>query len=187
MALDKRHLLFGMVSLTTIVILFLVRPISLTPNVKAVLSKQKGNIQTIDTTRDISSTKTFYFDTIEFENSSSLIHKQMGPLGFSDDFFIDFEANIDVRQEGDYIFTVRSDDGFRLFVDDRRLSEWLGDRPVAATEGSTFLTQGRHQIKLSYFQGYGNLGLSANYRKVGGPSFPIGQSSVYLTFAAFPK
>ncbi|MBA1330545.1 hypothetical protein QQ73_05000, partial [Candidatus Endoriftia persephone str. Guaymas] len=53
---------------------------------------------------------------------------------------------------GEYSFTSRTDDGVRLWVDDQLLIDaW---RPMAPTEYSqrVFLDQGRHQIRMDYFE-----------------------------------
>ena len=183
--LEKRHVFLALMLISSLVIFLSIRPISIDPNVKGTLVKQNGSIATIDTVRNPSSTKVFYFDKIDFENSTTLIHKSMGPLGFSNDFFIDFEANMNVREVGTYTFSVASDDGFRLWIDDQQLSEWLGDRPVSATPASVHLTTGRHTFRMSYFQGYGNLGLKVTYSGQGGSTFLLGQSSDQIEFEKY--
>ena len=185
--IDKGHVFVGLMLISSLVIFFSIRPISLTPNVKATLVKQNGSITTIDTPRNPSSTKVFYFDNINFENSTSLIHKSMGPLGYSNDFFIDFEAKMDVLEEKTYTFEVSSDDGFRLWIDDQQLAEWLGDRPVSSTPATVHLTRGRHNFRMSYFQGYGNLGLKVTYSGQAGSNFLLGESSAMIKFEQYSQ
>ncbi len=187
MRLSRGQIFFAAMCLSSILVINTVRPRQIAPNIKAVLTKQDGSIANIDTPRKASTTKNYLLDVVEFQNSNTLIHKTMGPLGFTNDFFIDFEAELEVLEAGMYTFNVASDDGFRLWVDDKQLAEWLGDRPVATTPGKIALDKGRHKLRLSYFQGYGNLGLKVTYNKEGSSSYRLGESSAQLEFIPYPR
>lgn len=162
-----------------------IRPMTIEPNVRAVVSKQQGRIESIDTPRNVQSSKTFLLNAIDFENGQTLVHRRLGPLGYNNDFFIDFEARMNVEQEKTFLFRVTSDDGFRLWIDNQMLAEWLGDRPVATSTATIKLAPGEHHFRMSYFQGYGNLGLRATYEVQGEKSYLVGESSAELSFERF--
>jgi len=88
-----------------------------------------------------------------------------------------------VSKKGLYHFLIASDDGFRLFIDGKPLCEFLGDRPLAKNECTVWLEKGDHVFFLSYFQGYGRLGVQAYYRPTSSNTYNfIGVSSPSLSF-----
>ena len=58
-------------------------------------------------------------------------------------------------QPGAYAFNTLSDDGVRLWVDDQLIIDaWISQASTAYTK--SLWLEGRHQIRVEYFQGYGN-------------------------------
>ena len=58
-------------------------------------------------------------------------------------------------QPGTYAFNTLSDDGVRLWVDDQLIIDaWISQASTAYNK--SLWLEGRHQIKVDYFQGYGN-------------------------------
>lgn len=158
-------------------------PLSLSKTIKMTISKQKGSIQSIDEPRNPDFKMDYMIDLISFDNANELIHERLGKLGYSNDFFMDLETEFEVKIGGDYVFTTYSDDGFRLFIDGAKVSEFLGSRPFDKTEGTVNLTKGRHRMLLNYYQGYGLLGLKAMYRlKSETKDYIMGASSKYISF-----
>jgi hypothetical protein len=76
---------------------------------------------------------------------------------------------------------LKSDDGFVLYIDNKKVAEFIGDRPIAKNEVTLFLKKGKHTFKLSYFQGGGNLGIKAFY-KIGNEIHLVGENSSFVKF-----
>jgi hypothetical protein len=60
-----------------------------------------------------------------------------------------------VPVKGRYTFFVVSDDGHRLWVGDKKLSEVWKDQAAAESKGQITLAAGSHPIKLEYYNGQG--------------------------------
>ena len=157
------------------------------PQVDAVLpvviSKNRVSISDIHQQRDIEISKTVMIDRIDLADKSRFRHAKLGDIGYSGDFFADIDAPFTVKVAGEYTFYVASDDGFLLSVDNKQLCEWTHDRPLTTNSCKVRLTEGSHQFKLSYFQGYGNAGLTMAYSH-GNDSrqYMMGANSKYIRF-----
>jgi hypothetical protein len=68
-------------------------------------------------------------------------------------FAIDYSGDIWISKKGKYHFEVLSDDGTRLYIDDRLIINNDGLHPPKAKKGNVSLRPGRHVLRLSYFQG----------------------------------
>jgi len=68
-------------------------------------------------------------------------------------FAIDYTGNIWIAKAGRYRFTLASDDGSALFIDNRLVIDNDGIHPIITKKGSTHLSAGLHQIRIAYFQG----------------------------------
>jgi len=68
-------------------------------------------------------------------------------------FAIDYHGHFWIEREGEYRFSLLSDDGSRLRVDDRELVDNDGVHSASALSARAFLTRGMHTIRVSYFQG----------------------------------
>lgn len=81
-----------------------------------------------------------------------------------DEFGIVYSGLINIKEEGNYTFYVASNDGTKLFVNNKLIVE--NDGPHGAGEekiGEIRLTIGMHPIRLNYFQAGGGLFLKASY------------------------
>ena len=78
----------------------------------------------------------------------------------ADDFALRFTGNIIVPKSGKYTFFIASDDGSRVYVDDKLLVD--NDRLQGMTErsGAIDLTAGPHKLMVTYFDNGGGDGLS---------------------------
>lgn len=151
--------------LIAILIIYKTSPTKISPTVKIEIFKQDEHIPHIDFPRAKNEKKTFFVDSIDFINPQTLKHPKTGELGFSSNFFADFYLKAEIKKKGEYFFSIFSDDGFRLFVDGKPICEFIADRPIAKTECKAFLEKGEREIKLSYYQGGGNMGLRVYYRE----------------------
>ena len=68
-------------------------------------------------------------------------------------FAIDYTGKFWIDNPGLYGFSLTSDDGSRLYIDDREIIDNDGIHPPEERTGSVVLTGGIHRIRVSYFQG----------------------------------
>jgi|GEM_PF-829423 len=68
-------------------------------------------------------------------------------------FAIRFTASLDIQTSGTYQFKVNSDDGSKLFVDNRLVVNNDGVHAPQTKYGSVYLEKGEHDFVVEYFQG----------------------------------
>jgi hypothetical protein len=68
-------------------------------------------------------------------------------------FGIEYNGNIKALKQGQYTFTLVSDDGSKLFIDDSLLIDNDGLHSVASKTGDIELDSSQHKIKIQYIQG----------------------------------
>lgn len=68
-------------------------------------------------------------------------------------FAIDYAGRFWIEQPGPYTFFLTSDDGSKLYIDDRLLIDNDGIHPAEQKDGTLDLSGGIHTIRVSYFQG----------------------------------
>lgn len=68
-------------------------------------------------------------------------------------FAIDYTGTFWIEQPGRYRFGLLSDDGSKLYIDAHNVIDNDGLHPPQVEYGSKKLKTGRHQIRVSYFQG----------------------------------
>lgn len=185
MQIDKRHyLLLLALSLSAFVGYRLVPP-SPGTLIKTLITFNDGLVTSVDMPRKKRGTFEFTVDTLNFPEQNTFTHAVLGPFGFGDNFFADFEAQFAVKKPGAYQFTIRSDDGFRLTIDDELVCEFVKDRPMQDTTGLIDLSPGKHRLHLTFFQGYANTGLIGKYRLADADQdYFIGESSPEISFIA---
>lgn len=74
----------------------------------------------------------------------------------ADNFSVRWERWLSVGTTGDWIFTLVSDNGARLYVDDALVLDQWGDGPVAARSITLALTQTFHLVRVEYYTRAGN-------------------------------
>lgn len=82
-------------------------------------------------------------------------------------FALQFEGFIQIDQPGKYTFSTQSDDGSRLFIDDKKVVDNDGNHGVEEAAGSTTLTEGKHKIRVEYYNSDGGFWLDAFYKGPG--------------------
>ncbi len=152
----------------------LVSPIVLHRNISMTIIKQKGIIRTLDTPVLTDFTAKYYINTINFRPGYILYHNDLGDFAYDQNFFLFFNSVIHVNKEGLYTFMIASDDGFRLKLNGRLIGEFISDRSYNSNLYTIFLARGKYIMDLSYFQGFGPQGLSAQYR--------FNESTIYYFF-----
>jgi len=88
--------------------------------------------------------------------------------GFLDCFVATFSGYILIRQPGEYVFTVESDDGFRLWIDGRKVGGYADVRSFGGTDMTVTLKEGAHALRLEYFNNAKPAGLCLYYTPPGG-------------------
>lgn len=163
MKISKNSVLSALLLIVVVLIVNQLIPPSVDAVISLKLSKNKDQIKSIDQTRDITLTKEMMIDVVNLAEKNHFSHPVLGVLGWGENFFADIETTFMVKKEGRYRFEVGSDDGFELKIDDKRLCIFKGDRPFKKRICSVKLDAGKHRLHLSYFQGYGNAGLTLKY------------------------
>jgi len=68
-------------------------------------------------------------------------------------FAIRYTGTFTVSRSGNYAFRLVSDDGSRLYIDNRLVIDNDGTHPARSAQGNVNLTPGTHNIRVEYFQG----------------------------------
>jgi hypothetical protein len=68
-------------------------------------------------------------------------------------FAIDYTGKFWIERPGDYEFSLLSDDGSMLYIDDRMIIDNGKMHPPETKDGRVELERGAHSIRVSYFQG----------------------------------
>ena len=68
-------------------------------------------------------------------------------------FAIDFAGRFWIQNPGDYSFSLTSDDGSKLYLDNRLVIDNDGTHPAETKSATVNLDGGIHDIRVSYFQG----------------------------------
>jgi hypothetical protein len=68
-------------------------------------------------------------------------------------FAIDYTGSFYVSNPGRYRFVLISDDGSKLYIDDKVVVNNDGHHPPMRKDGAAKLAKGVHRIRVSYFQG----------------------------------
>ncbi len=68
-------------------------------------------------------------------------------------FAIDYTGRFWIEKPGDYRFSLTSDDGAKLWIDDQPVIDNDGEHPPREAQGDCELAHGIHRIRVAYFQG----------------------------------
>ncbi len=79
-----------------------------------------------------------------------------------------FSGHLRVPQEGDYTFFTRSDDGSMLYIDGKAAVNNNGDHPPEEKRGTIHLTEGDHDMIVTFYNNGAGFELDVNWR---GPGF----------------
>ena len=144
----------------------------------------KKNIKTINDLRISKHTKTEYIDTVNFPSSKHLSHSKHGPIGYNHNFFMDITGKFHVLESGEYEFRIKTDDGYMFFINDKKVSEFIKDRPADNFDSITLrLNKGIQEFFITYFQGRGNAALEVMYKSKDEKRFThLGKDSNLIKF-----
>lgn len=161
--LNKNTLITVLLMLFTVLAVRAMLPVTVDPNLKMVVSKNREPIQNLNQTRNIETSKVVMLDKLNLAHHNRFYHPELGDIGYGDHFFADVEATFEIHKAGSYHFVVASDDGFSLRINGRELCRFLSDRPLTTQRCPVRLAEGEHSFELSYFQAGAHAGLRVQY------------------------
>jgi hypothetical protein len=86
---------------------------------------------------------------------------------------LQFKCVIDIPSNGDYSFYLASDDGSKLFLDDKELINNDGPHGMVEVSSKITLTGGKHRLEVRYFQQGGAQDLNVSMEGPGLPKQPV--------------
>jgi azurin len=93
---------------------------------------------------------------------------------YKNQFGLVFTGKLEVPVDGDYTFLLASDDGGRILIDGRKVTDNDGIHPADKVhEGKVHLSKGAHDFRLEYFQAAGGSELYAAWRGPGSVLTPL--------------
>ena len=87
--------------------------------------------------------------------------------GRHSNYALRFEGTIEVERAASYNFHLSSDDGSRLWIDDKLVVDNDGIHPNSHKAARTRLTRGRHKVVVGFFQGGGEEELTVEFEGPG--------------------
>ena len=165
--LNKNHFFSAVLIIITAAIANQFIPVYVKPVLKLTLSQNQVGISDINQPRKISETKIVWVDKLNLYQNNSLTHPKLGAIGWGERFFIDMRTEFDVKKTANYLFIAGSDDGFKLTVNGKVICHYDNDRGFSKQTCRAKLIEGKNNLELNYFQGYGLSGLVLEYKKVG--------------------
>ncbi len=99
--------------------------------------------------------------------------------GAGDNFGIEVTGYLNIPKDNNYVFRLISDDGSKLFIDDKVIIDHDGLHGADAMDGEVALKEGLHPFKIEFFQGLGGKSLRFLWRSFDGEArFRIVPSNV---------
>ena len=95
--------------------------------------------------------------------SNEILTAKAGHAGTSS---ADWEGYLFAPKDGAYRFSISSDDGSWVYVDETLVVDNGGVHPNRRAEGDVALTKGRHRLRLKYFNGGGDGSLEFEGRRI---------------------
>lgn len=92
---------------------------------------------------------------------------------FDERFYLTATGYIDIPTTTNYVFRLATDDGSRLIIDDRLVLDNGGLHGPTPKDGEVYLTEGRHPIRVDFFQSAGGVALSLQWIAYGGDDFEV--------------
>jgi predicted phosphodiesterase len=84
-----------------------------------------------------------------------------------DSWGLSYTGYIDIQKDGLYTFYTNSDDGSKLYINDKLIVNNDGSHATIDKTGGAFLKKGKHKFRLDYFENYGGQSLFAAYEMDG--------------------
>lgn len=101
--------------------------------------------------------------------------------GNSQSFGIVAEGYLEINEPGKYHFFTQSDDGSKLFINEKEVVDNDGSHAIVEKSGSIELAAGRQALRVEYFNGVGSGWLEAYYQGPGVPKQLIPADKLFLS------
>ncbi len=98
-----------------------------------------------------------------------------------EDYGFVFDGYIKIAHDGVYTFYLDTDDGSKLFIDNRLVLDHDGVHGTMEKNGEAPLGEGFHKIRVEYFQGTGGSGLTLRLKSPGGRKQEVSADMLYHT------
>ena len=99
--------------------------------------------------------------------------------GLKDNFIIHATGSLNMDKTTNVVFRLVSDDGSRLYIDNKLVIDNGGNHPMEAKDGELILKAGKHPFRIEYYNGSGGKGLSFQWRPYGAPAFAVVPPAVF--------
>ncbi|MGX1226729.1 lectin [Streptomyces ambofaciens] len=106
-----------------------------------------------------------------------------GDFGLESNFVTHVIGNLNAAQAGSYTFRLTSDDGSRLWIDDRLVVDHDGLHGPEPKDATVDLTAGTHALRIEHFERDGGQQLTLAWQPPGAPGFSVVPNSVLSTDA----
>jgi len=105
------------------------------------------------------------FSTLKPEQSGTIadFDHTLGGKAPEENYSIRFHGGLKIEKEGAYTFYLTSDDGAKLWIDDKLVVDNDGDHGADEKTGKIKLAAGQHKLVLGYYQSGGEHALSLSY------------------------
>ncbi|TVQ04036.1 MAG: phosphodiesterase [Balneolaceae bacterium] len=122
------------------------------------------------------------FSTLEPKGTGTTLEITSNNLNLTRRNFVAavMEGFIEIENEGRYRFYLASDDGSKLYINDREVVDNDGDHGVITRSGTVNLEPGRHEIRVEWFNGGGGYWLAAFIEGPGMERQIVPASMLYL-------
>jgi hypothetical protein len=105
-------------------------------------------------------------------------------FGLASDFVSQVTGNLDVAAAGSHTFRLASDDGSRLYVDDKLVIDHDGPHGAdLPKDGTVSLTAGYHALRIEHFEAGGDQQITLSWKPPGATGFSLVPNAVLSTDA----
>lgn len=115
-------------------------------------------------------------DAIDFNKKPDMLaiagninagNEDFGP--FKDNFALTATGYIYLEKDDNILFQLSSDDGSRMWIDDRKIIDNDGNHGMEPKESEVALRAGYHALRIQYYQGGGGRGITLKWARFGKP------------------
>ena len=103
------------------------------------------------------------FDKLKVVKSGEVANFDISPYRRNYDFGFQFKGYISIAQSGIYTFYTTSDDGSKLYINDKTVVSNDGLHAAEERSGTIYLSAGQHRIKVIFFEHTGQEILKVQY------------------------
>ncbi len=122
------------------------------------------------------------FDKIQAVAQGNVFQFYLKKIDVPDsNFALQLSSFIQIDKEGQYEFSTSSNDGSKLYIDNKLVVDNDGEHGPRQISNSLYLTKGRHSIRATYFQSGGSKTLMVYYRSNEISYSPIPGSILFKT------